>query len=108
MYIVFLTLIYALLVAAGGVIGYITAKSTASLTAGLASGAALLLAWFLFGVSFTLGLTVGLLIAAGLTVVFARRYQATNKIMPSGMMAGISALMVVLYVVGFFSNTPAA
>ena len=99
------TLIYALLVIAGGIIGYLTAKSRASLIAGLASGAVLLLAWYLFSISFTLALIIGLVVAAALTVVFVRRYQATRKIMPSGMMAGLSALMTILYVVSFFLGT---
>jgi uncharacterized membrane protein (UPF0136 family) len=86
----------SLFVGAGGVMGFVKAKSKASLISGLIS--AVLLAGA-FGVSFInleLGLIMGLVISLSLCVVFGIRLKKTGKVMPSGMLLGVSALEVVL------------
>ena len=86
---------YAILMILGGAMGA-RAGSKVSLYAGLGSGAALLIA---FAVTFNrleVGLWIGCILAAVLTLMFARRFTATRKFMPSGMLLAVSVLAAVL------------
>jgi uncharacterized membrane protein (UPF0136 family) len=91
--------IYAVLLAIGGVAGYITKGSMASLGAGLGSAAllGLMSKWSLDsyhkGKACKPATAVSLLVAAGLTYVMYERYSATGKLMPAGLTAGLSAAM---------------
>lgn len=88
--------IYGLLAAVGGIIGYAQAGSKPSLISGLLSGALLMLGALLWangnpaGVGLAMGVTVGLI------VVFIRRWMLTRKAMPALLMiaAGIVAFVV--------------
>lgn len=85
--------IYALLLAVGGYIGYAKAGSRPSLIAGSASAAVAVVA---LALTFAggLGFWVGLILAAALTAMFAIRLRKTGKFMPSGMLLGMSVIMI--------------
>jgi uncharacterized membrane protein (UPF0136 family) len=100
--IIWLILVYALLVAIGGVIGYVKAKSNQSLISGLGSGVALAIAWYISLQNPTTGLALAAAIAVALLVVFALRFRATGKFMPAGLLAILSLIMTVLFVTALF------
>lgn len=88
--------VYAVLMLAGGIIGFRVAGSRASLISGVASGVLLLLA---FGWSLghpRNGFLSGALVALLLTIVFAIRLAKTGHFMPSGMLlaASLAALAI--------------
>ncbi|MGF1568271.1 MAG: TMEM14 family protein [Nodosilinea sp.] len=91
-------LIYGVLVAIGGIIGYAQARSQVSLITGLVSGGLLILGGVLWyngepgGIGLALGITVALI------VVFLSRWMQTRKAMPALAMvaAGILALVGML------------
>lgn len=84
--------IYLVLLIAGGVVGFVKAKSTVSLVMSLVFGA--LLALCALGI--IPGRFSGDLVLAALVIVFANRFQKTRKFMPSGMLTivTIAALLV--------------
>lgn len=87
---------YALLMIAGGVAGYRSAGSKASLYSGVVSGVLLLGAWLLSTSSLTAGLWLGAIVTLPLCVTFALRLAKTGKLMPSGMLFGVSVLALLL------------
>lgn len=97
------TIPYGLVVAIGGVIGYLKKGSTASLGGGVGTGLVLILAGFLSLKAFErrknsyFALILETVCAAALTTVMGQRYLQTSKIMPAGVVAGISALMTLFY-----------
>ncbi len=84
--------IYLVLLVAGGVYGYVKAKSTVSLVSALVFGALLALA----ALNVFRWAYAGDLILTVLVVVFAMRFQKTRKFMPAGMLTllTIAALLV--------------
>ena len=95
-------LVYGLIVAAGGVVGYLKAKSKMSLISGLVSGAALLATWF-FIVSTPIKLQVATAIAAILLITFIIRFVRTQKFMPAGLMMLLSLAGVIVFALGLFA-----
>ncbi|CAL5405606.1 unnamed protein product [Camellia sinensis] len=110
------TIPYGLILVCGGVMGYTSKGSTASLAGGAGTGLLLILAGYLSLKSFGkrknsyLALImeteldkklidqIGRSCAATLTWVMGQRYTQTSKIMPAGIVAGISnALMTGFY-----------
>jgi uncharacterized membrane protein (UPF0136 family) len=86
--------IYALLLAVGGLIGYLKAGSKPSLIAGSVSALAALAALGLSIGNNRLGVPLGLLLSISLFVLFGYRYAVkTRKFMPSGLLA-IASLVV--------------
>ena len=86
--------IYALLLAIGGVIGYVKAGSRPSLIAGSISALAALLALGLSVGNNRLGVPLGLILSIALFVLFGYRYAVkTRKFMPSGLLA-VASLVV--------------
>jgi uncharacterized membrane protein (UPF0136 family) len=86
--------IYALLLAVGGVIGYVKAGSRSSLIAGSISAIAAALALGLSIRSSRWGVPLGLILSTSLFVLFGYRYAAkTRKFMPSGLLA-VASLVV--------------
>jgi uncharacterized membrane protein (UPF0136 family) len=86
--------IYAVLLAIGGVIGYLKAGSRPSLIAGTLSALAAAVALALSINNNRLGVPLGLLLSIGLFVLFGYRYAVkTRKFMPSGLLA-VSSLVV--------------
>ncbi|XP_065144065.1 transmembrane protein 14C [Paramisgurnus dabryanus] len=84
---------YAALVASGGVMGYVKAGSVPSLLAGLLFGG---LAGF--GAYQTSqdnqNIWVSLATSGTLAAVMGKRFYSSRKIMPAGLIAGVSILMV--------------
>lgn len=92
-----LILLYALLMIAGGLMAYITARSKASLISGLISGVALVIAWSISMQNLRTGLILAALFAIVLLVVFVIRYIKTNKFMPAGLLALLSLIATILF-----------
>jgi uncharacterized membrane protein (UPF0136 family) len=91
--------IYAVLLAVGGVMGFVKARSRPSLIAGLVSAVAALaaLGLALRGASF--GFPLGLLLSTVLFVFFGYRYANRNrKFMPAGLMTIVSLVVTVIMV----------
>jgi len=87
--------VYALLLAAGGLIGYFKAGSRASLIAGTSSAVAALLALWLWSKNSPLGVPLGLILSIVLFLLFAYRYAVkTRKFMPSGLLAVVSLIVL--------------
>jgi len=78
---------YAALIIAGGVMGFVKAKSKASLIMSILCAVPLVLV--------ALGkwpILVAQLVAGFLMVFFSTRYASSKKLMPAGLMAGLSIL----------------
>ena len=83
-----------MLLAVGGVIGYVKAGSRPSLIAGSASAVTALVALGLSIANHRLGIPLGLILSITLFVLFGYRYAIkTSKFMPSGLLA-IASLIV--------------
>lgn len=87
---------FGALTIAGGVMGFVKAKSRASLIAGSISGALLILAGYLVGTNGRLGLFLGLGVSAALAARFVSSYRKSKKVMPAGLMAVLGVVGVVL------------
>lgn len=91
--------VYAALLAVGGVIGFIKARSHASLIAGLVSAIAALVALALSLAGYHWGVALGSLLAIVLFLFFGYRYAAGNrKFMPAGMMAVVSLVVLAVMI----------
>jgi len=87
--------VYALLLAVGGVIGFVRARSRPSLVAGLASAVAALVALYFSTLRSPFGFPLGMALALVLFVFFGYRYALrAHKFMPSGLMAVVSLIVV--------------
>ena len=91
--------VYAVLLIVGGLIGYRKAGSRPSLIAGTVSGLIALLAAGLMAADFR-AIWLGIVLAAGMIVVFSIRFAKTRKFMPSGMLGALSAVVLVVLLVG--------
>jgi uncharacterized membrane protein (UPF0136 family) len=87
---------FGALTIAGGVMGFVKAKSRASLIAGSISGLLLIAAGYLVGANGRIGLIVGLGISAALAARFVMTYRKSKKLMPAGLMAVLGIAGVVL------------
>lgn len=94
-----LLLLYAALVIAGGILGYVKAQSKPSLVSGLISGIALLVAWFVTLQSYDTGMMLATVFAIALLIVFAIRFRKTNKFMPAGLMAILSLVGAIVFAI---------
>lgn len=86
---------------AGGVMGFVKAKSRPSLVAGTLSGLSLIVAGYLVGTRGALGLMLGLLVSTSLAARFIRAYRSSGKFMPAGLMSILGMGGVVITVVAF-------
>ena len=92
--------IYGVLLAAGGLVGYLKAGSRPSLIAGTISALAAFASLGLCLAGSRLGPALGLVLAIALSALFGYRYAIkTRKFMPSGMLAVVS-LVVLLVMIG--------
>src|SRR4051812_37721670 len=90
-------LVYALLLAVGGVMGFVRARSRASLVSGLLSAVFAVVALGLSLMKNQFGLPLGFTLAAVLFVLFGYRYAIRNKrFMPSGMLAVVSLIVLLV------------
>ena len=90
--------VYAVLLAVGGVMGYVKAQSRPSLIAGTVSAVLELVALGLATQRAFLGFLLGAIIAVHLTVFFGMRYAKNRKFMPGGMMAVVSLVVAVVLI----------
>jgi uncharacterized membrane protein (UPF0136 family) len=89
--------VYALLLAAGGLVGFLKAGSRPSLVAGLVSGVLVAGCAALVVVKQPMaGRALGMTLALLLGVFFGYRYALKPKFMPSGLMTVVSILVLVL------------
>ncbi|GIV04726.1 MAG: hypothetical protein KatS3mg016_0301 [Fimbriimonadales bacterium] len=98
-------LLYAIIIAAGGVMGYTQAQSTVSLVNGLIAAALLLLG---LGLSFrnpTAGFGLGAVVALALAVFFAYRFFTTGKWMPGGITMILSVIAFAVMLWALFRRT---
>jgi uncharacterized membrane protein (UPF0136 family) len=90
--------VFGALTIAGGVVGFVKAKSKASLIAGTVAGVLLLVSGYLVGTSGRNGLFLGLAVSASLAARFVGAFARSRKVMPAGVMAVLSVVGVVLTV----------
>jgi len=91
--------IFGVLTIAGGVMGYVKARSVVSIVAGGISGVLLALAGYFVGTGkVQLGLILGLVVSLALAGQFVGKFLKTHKFMPAGMMSVLSIIGLVLTV----------
>jgi uncharacterized membrane protein (UPF0136 family) len=88
--------IYGTLVVVGGVVGYLTAGSLASALAGAICGVAMWVCGWAMWNGKRAGWYAGLTLATVLAVFFGARFWQGGAFMPTGLMAVLSGLTVVL------------
>lgn len=94
--------IYAVLMAVGGIMGFVKGKSKASLIAGLLSALLLTGAYFYSQTDMKNGLLMGVGVTSILSMVFVMRIAKTKKAMPAGALLLISIIEEMLLLVGAF------
>ena len=95
--------IFALLTIAGGVMGFVSARSRASLIAGCVAGALLLVADFFVRSPHPVGgFVLALIVSVLLAGKFVPDFIHKKAIVPGGMMSILSALGVVLTLLAWY------
>ncbi len=89
------TFVYGALVAAGGIMGYVQAKSKESMIAGVLSGVVLIAAGMAMQKGLRWGFILAIIATAGLLLMSAGRYGASVKFMPMGLLAVLSLVALV-------------
>ncbi len=94
-------LLYGVLVAAGGVLGYVRAQSVPSLAAGGVAGALLIgAAIAMMRGAYPLGWWAALIIAVLLLARFASASFSNFKWMPGGLMIVLSVIAIIVLLIG--------
>jgi uncharacterized membrane protein (UPF0136 family) len=89
-------LVYASILAVGGVVGFMKARSKVSLISGVLSALAAVVATGLSLLGYAWGIPLGMTLAIGLFLLFGYRYALSRKYMPSGMLAIVSLVVILL------------
>jgi uncharacterized membrane protein (UPF0136 family) len=97
-------IVFGLLTIVGGVIGYVKAGSTASIIAGGISGIALIIAAYLLPGNIALGLIIAGIVSVALAGRFIPAFMNTGKVMPSGLMAILSVIGVIMAIVAWIKK----
>ena len=87
-------LAYGLIAVVGGVIGYVTGKSKSSFLIGSISGSLLIVSGVLILQGWPAAVWLGFTMTIVLIVAFARRYARTQAMIPSGLMLGVSVVVL--------------
>ncbi len=90
----YVVLVYGILVVAGGIMGYAKAQSKPSLIAGGVFGLIVIVAALLMLKFNPAGRYLSLAASGLLLIFFSRRFNATKKFMPSGLMMALSLITV--------------
>jgi uncharacterized membrane protein (UPF0136 family) len=91
-------LLYAVVIAAGGVMGYVSAQSVVSLVNGLIAALLLLVGMAISFKNPAAGFGLSAVVALVLGIFFAYRFFTTGKWMPGGVTMILSAIAFVLMV----------
>ena len=94
--------IYGALLAVGGIVGFLKAGSRPSMIAGLTSAALVFGCLALTFINAELGRILGLTLSLLLGVWFGYRYANRPKLMPSGLLAVLSGIVLLVL---FLSDT---
>mgnify|MGYP002079663939 CR=1 FL=1 len=98
----YVVLVYGFLLIAGGVIGFMQAKSKASLIAGSISGAVILASGIMMLQGIKLAVYLALVVTLALSVVFFMRWSKTRAFMPSGMMLILNEITFIIVLLSLF------
>lgn len=98
----YVVLTYGILVIAGGFMGYAKAKSKPSLIAGGIFGVIVIIAALLMLKLNPIGSYLALAASVFLLLFFSRRFSATKKFMPSGLMVTLSLVTVLTLLTNWF------
>jgi len=96
---------FGLITIAGGLVGFLKAKSRASLIAGSVSGGLLLLASYVIGQTpnaARAGLLLGVAVSLALAARFAMAFRKGRKMMPGGLMALLGIVGTLLTAAALF------
>ncbi len=88
--------VFGVLTIAGGVMGFVKAKSLPSLIAGGLSGVLLVVAGALASTGSRLGFGLGLVVSLALAGRFVGAFLKSKKLMPAGLMAALSVAAIVI------------
>jgi uncharacterized membrane protein (UPF0136 family) len=89
--------IYAALLAVGGVMGFVKARSHASLISGLIAAVFAVIALWLAWIDNPIGFPLGVVLAIAMFILFGYRYSIrSKKFMPSGLLAAISLVVLLV------------
>lgn len=97
-------MIFGLLTMAGGLMGFLKAKSTVSLVAGGVFGALLLVASFWLPAKFQPALILGLIVSVLLAGKFVPDFIHKKAVVPGGLMAFLSILGIVLTLLAWYKK----
>jgi uncharacterized membrane protein (UPF0136 family) len=92
-------LVFGVLTIAGGIMGYVKARSVASIIAGTITGALLIVAGYILSAHRELGLALALVTSAILAGQFIPRFLRTRRLMPAGLMSLLSMIGIVIAIV---------
>jgi uncharacterized membrane protein (UPF0136 family) len=96
---------FGVLTVAGGIMGFVKAKSRASLIAGTIAGVLLLgAAYEVSAPRGTVGLVLGLVVSLALAARFGATFKRSRKVMPHGLMALLGTVGVVVTVLGLLER----
>ena len=101
-------IVYGIAVAAGGVMGYVEAKSIMSVITGGLAGLIIVGAGIFSNSNPKAGYGTAAVLALALIAFFIYRFATTHKPMPAFGVIGLSALMLILLIAGHFLSPPTA
>ncbi len=100
----FYLFLFGVLTIAGGIMGFVKAKSRASLVAGTVSGVLLLGAGYAVAGRGSVGLIVGLVVSLALAARFGATFKKSRKAMPHGLMALLGTVGVIVTTLGLLER----
>lgn len=90
-----IAIVYGIIIALGGVMGFAKAHSPMSLFTGLASGAILIVAGLAMRRGVRAGFAIALLVTVALLGFFSWRFSLSHKMMPAGMTIILSLIALI-------------